>query len=169
MIKLYFRICLLFVIFWQWQPSQTFVLHTGTAWFIHTLCPWCWAWGHGSRSAFGNGSPCFGSKNHRLSHIQKIWTAYCVFRYVLLLWGEREEYEKMEVCRQVRRGTAGHQMTQKMLDLALQICNDAPDRQLGHSLSASVFHFATVITLVLRATTLSTFSFEQQRESSKAL
>ncbi|CAK9043724.1 40S ribosomal protein S7 [Durusdinium trenchii] len=53
--------------------------------------------------------------------------------------GERAKYEKMDVCPKIRHGTTGRAMTQKMLDIALAICRDAPDKQLGYVCAGGVF------------------------------
>lgn len=53
--------------------------------------------------------------------------------------GQRDAYEKLDLCAQIRKGTAGHRITQRMLDIALGICNDAPDKQLGYVCAGGVY------------------------------
>lgn len=44
---------------------------------------------------------------------------------------QRDGYEQLKACDQIRDGTAGHRITEEMLDIALGICRDAVEKQFG--------------------------------------
>lgn len=44
---------------------------------------------------------------------------------------QRDGYERLKACDQIRDGTAGHRISEEMLDIALGICRDAVEKQFG--------------------------------------